>query len=154
MGRNSKSVNLLSKHLTKEEREKREEAENRLKGNADNIEPSQELTENQLMIFNYIKDELHESKILSNLDKYILTKCAIAIDRLQIIEKKINAKPSLMFNKDIKSAKETYDKDFYRCCNELSLSPQSRAKIGNINLKAKDDEEDPVKKALREDDDE
>lgn len=145
---------MLSKHLTKEEREKREEAENRLKGNSDNIEPSQELNENQFFIFNYIKSELHESKILSNLDRFILTKCAIAIDRLQSIEEKINAKPTLMFNKDIKSAKETYDKDFYRCCNELSLSPQSRAKIGNINLKAKEDNEDPVKKALEEDDDE
>ncbi len=145
---------MLSKHLTKEEREKREEAENRLKGNSDNIEPSQELSENQLIIFNYIKSELQASKILSNLDRFILTKCAIAIDRLQSIEEKINAKPTLMFNKDIKSTKETYDKDFYRCCNELSLSPQSRAKIGNINLKAKDDEEDPVKKALEDDDEE
>ena len=47
------------------------------------------------------------------------------------------------------SAKDKYDKDFYRCCNELSLSPQSRAKIANINKEAIDKEEDPVIRALK-----
>lgn len=154
MARPCKSVNLLSKHLTKEEKENRQEQEDKVKGKADNIVPAQELNENQLYLFNYIKAELEESKLLTNLDSFILTKCAISIDRLQSIEDKINKKPSLMFNKDVKSAKETYDKDFYRCCNELSLSPQSRAKLGNININAKNEKEDAVLKALQEDDEE
>ena len=29
----------------------------------------------------------------------------------------------------LKSARDMYSKDFFRCCNELSLSPQARAKI-------------------------
>ena len=45
--------------------------------------------------------------------------------------------------------KDSYDKDFYRCCNELCLSPQSRAKIANVNLNTRNAEEDAVIKALR-----
>ncbi|NFE32060.1 phage terminase small subunit P27 family, partial [Clostridium botulinum] len=37
-------------------------------------------------------------------------------------------------------------------CNELSLSPQSRAKLGNLALNNKEEQEDPLLKALREDD--
>ena len=50
------------------------------------------------------------------------------------------------------SAKDKYNKDFFRCCNELSLSPQSRAKFGNLTLQAKEKEEDPLLAALRDDD--
>ncbi len=149
MARPSKSVETMSKHLTKDEIRIRSENQNKLKGNSDNIIPSQELNENQLFLFDFIKDELRESGILSNLDTFILTKCVISIDRLQYIEKIINNKPQAILNKDLMSAKDKYDKDFYRCCNELSLSPQSRAKIANINKEAIDKEEDPVIRALK-----
>ena len=43
-------------------------------------------------------------------------------------------------------SKEKYTKDFFRCCNELCLSPQSRAKLANLNVQAQ--EEDPLMKAL------
>ncbi|MGC7873933.1 P27 family phage terminase small subunit [Desulfosporosinus sp. SYSU MS00001] len=154
MARPCKNTNLLSKHLTREEKQNRLEQEYKLKGKADNIAPAQELNENQFYLFEFIKSELEESKLLNNLDIFILTKCVIAIDRLQNIESKINKNPALMFNKDIKSTKESYDKDFFRCCNELSLSPQSRAKLANININAKEEKEDPLLKALREDDEE
>lgn len=149
MARPSKSVETMSKHLTKDEIRIRSENQNKLKGNSDNIIPSQELNENQLFLFDFIKDELRESGILSNLDTFILTKCVISIDRLQYIEKIINNKPQAILNKDLMSAKDKYDKDFYRCCNELSLSPQSRAKIANINKEAIDKEEDQVIRALK-----
>lgn len=150
MARPCKSAKVLTEcSQTKEEINNRIEQEEKLKGKADNLVPSHELSENQLYLFNFIVQELKASEILSNLDKFLLTKCAIAIDRLQNIESAINKKPSLMFNKDIKSTKDTYDKDFFRCCNELCLSPQSRAKIANININTKNAEEDAVVKALR-----
>jgi|SRR3712207_2049619 len=144
----------MSKHLTKEEKQKREEAEESLKGRSDNINPPNYLSKNQRMLFNYIKDELEESKLLNNLDIYILSTCVIAIDRLQFIEDKINNSPRLLMQNQIMSAKDKYTKDLYRCCNELSLSPQSRAKLANINLQAKQDKEDPLLQILREDDEE
>lgn len=149
MARPTKSVETMSKHLTKDEIKIRSENQEKLKGNSDNIIPSQKLNANQLCLFEFIKKELEESGILSNLDSFILTKCVIAIDRLQYIEEIINDKPQAMLNSQIMSAKDKYDKDFYRCCNELSLSPQSRAKIANINKDAKAKKEDPVLKALR-----
>ncbi|MCJ8173967.1 phage terminase small subunit P27 family [Clostridium botulinum] len=152
MARPCKNINLISKHLTKEEKEKRQESETQLKGRADNINPPEYLNKNQVNLFNYIKNELEESKLLSNLDIYILSSCVIAIDRLQFIESKINNNPGLIMQNQLMSAKDKYTKDFYRCCNELSLSPQSRAKLANINLQAQQEKEDPLLKVLREDD--
>ena len=154
MGRPSKNINVISKHLTKEEKQKRQDQEEQLKGRVDNISPPNYLNNNQINLFNYIKNELEESELLSNLDIYILTSCVIAIDRLEFIESKINKNPGLIMQNQIMSAKDKYTKDFYRCCNELSLSPQSRAKIGTLKLQAKAKEKDPVLKALAEDDDE
>lgn len=153
MGRPTKPAIVLSDcSQTKEEIQNRIDNEEKLKGNSDKIDPPDYLNKNQTDLFNYIKNELEASKLLSNLDIYILTKCVIAIDRLQFIEKKVNDNPRLLsVQNPLMSNKKNYDADFFRCCNELSLSPAARAKLGNIKLLTGIDEEDPVKKALRGD---
>lgn len=148
MARPSKSVKVMSKNLTKEEKELRLETEEKLKGGADNISPQTHLNANQKKIFYYIIEQLKESQILGNLDTYILSQAAISIDRLQKIEKMINKDINKIYDKDLLKAKSEYTKDFFRCCNELSLSPQSRAKLGNINLQAKERDEDVLLKVL------
>lgn len=148
MARPSKSVRVMSKNLTKEEKELRLEAEEKLKGGADNISPPSHLNARQKKIFNYIIEQLKASNILGNLDIYILAQASISIDRLQQIEKMINKDSSKLFDKDILKAKSEYTKDFFRCCNELSLSPQSRAKLGNINLQAEQEKQDPLLQVL------
>lgn len=150
MGRPCKSAKVLTEcSQTKEEINSRVKKEDALRGKADNIIPSMELTESQQELFDFIVSELLASEILSNLDKFLLTKAAISIDRLHYIESLINKNQKLLFNKDVMSKKDSYDKDFYRCCNELCLSPQSRAKIANINVNTKNAESDAVIKALR-----
>lgn len=150
MARPCKSAKVLTEcSQTKEEIDNRIEKEEVIRGKADKLVPSMELTEDQLYLFNFIVNELKASEILSNLDTFLLTKAAIAIDRLHFIEGLVNKNQKLLFNKDIMSKKDSYDKDFYRCCNELCLSPQSRAKIANININTKNAEEDAVVKALR-----
>lgn len=150
MGRPCKSAKVLTEcSQTKEEIDTRIEKEELIKGKSDNIIPSMKLTKSQLELFNFIVDELEASNILSNLDKFLLTKAAISIDRLHYIETLVNENTKLLFNKDVMSKKDSYDKDFYRCCNELCLSPQSRAKIANININTKNAEEDAVVRALR-----
>jgi P27 family predicted phage terminase small subunit len=150
MARPCKSAKVLTEcSQTKDEINERSELEEKLKGKADNLSPPDYLNNNQVDLFNYIKSELEESKLLGNLDVYILAKCVIAIDRLQTIEAKINSKPALLMQSQFMSSKDKYDKDFYRCCNELSLSPQSRAKLANINLMAEKDKEDPTLAILR-----
>lgn len=146
MGRPAKAVDTLSGHLTDAEKNMRKKAETALKGNSNKIIPPDYLTEEQSFIFNYIVSELEASGILSNLDIYILATCSIAIDRLQNIETQINENIEKLCSKELMSAKDKYTKDLYRCCNELSLSPQSRAKIANINISAK--EENPLIKLL------
>lgn len=150
MARPCKSAKVLTEcSQTKEEIDERVQKENLIRGKADKLNPSMELTESQLYLFNFIVEELKESEILSNLDIFLLTKAAIAIDRLHYIESIVNKNPKALFNKDIMSKKDSYDKDFYRCCNELCLSPQSRAKIANININTKNAEEDAVIKAIK-----
>lgn len=151
MARPAKSVATMSKNLTKEEKEKRLKGEEKLKGNSNNIKAPPYLNKDQKKIFAYIVEELKSSGILGNLDTFILTTCSIAIDRLEKIETLINSDIIKLYDKELMSAKDKYTKDLYRCCNELSLSPQSRAKLSNINIQSKQ-EEDPLLKALREDD--
>ena len=150
MARPCKSAKVLTEcSQTKEEIYERVQKEDLIRGKADKLKPSMELTESQLYLFNFIVGELKASEILSNLDIFLLTKAAIAIDRLNYIESIVNKNPKALFNKDIMSKKDSYDKDFYRCCNELCLSPQSRAKIANININTKNAEEDAVIKAIK-----
>ncbi len=127
----------------------RKEQENSLKGGKKQVNPPTYLSKDQKKIFRNIVSELKASGILGSLDVYILAQCSIAIDRLQTIEAEINADPSLLRDTKLISSKDKYAKDFYRCCNELSLSPQSRAKMANINLQQKQEQDDPLLKVLR-----
>ena len=148
MARPCKSVAAQSKHLTAAEKKARTDAEEKLKGASNKITPPTNLNPNQKKIFKNIVNELKASNILCNLDTYILTSCSIAIDRLQSIENMINEDDSLLCNSALMASKEKYTKDLFRCCNELSLSPQSRAKMANINIQAQQDSEDPLLQAL------
>ena len=153
MARPCKAIETQSRHNTKEEIEARKNKEEKLKGLADKIKPPKHLNKEQKKIFKYIVDELKASGILSNLDIYVLATCSIAISRLIEIETQINEDIKNLWDKSLMSSKDKYTKDFFRCCNELSLSPQARAKIGSLALQAKEEEEDPVKKALKDDED-
>ena len=152
MARPCKNVALLDKYgQTKYELNARIECEEKLKGKNDKIEPSQKLNENQNKIFEYVKNLLKESEILSNADSFLLTQFSIAADKLQYLDQKANEKPSLIFNKDFKSSKKLYFDIFSKCCDNLALTPQSRAKIANINLLANKEKEDPLLAALKGD---
>ena len=50
-----------------------------------------------------------------------------------------------MLNNSYKSVRDMYSKDFFRCCNELCLSPQSRAKLSIADLNKA-----PEKKTLKD----
>lgn len=151
VARPTKAVSTSNRKIGKEEREFRTETENKLRGKNDKVKPSTYLSRSQKRIFKYIVTELEESGILGNLDVFILDKCSIAIDRLREIEKTINQEPERITDTDLRKVKEAYDKDFFRCCNELSLSPQSRAKLSNLNFQSQQD--DPLLKLLSEADD-
>lgn len=149
MARPAMSAKVTAKHLTTSEKNAKIEIENMLKGSSDELYPPEYLSETQVNIFNYIVENLVESGILSNLDVYVLAECSIAIDRMQYIEKKVNGNPDLLENSTLMATKDKYTKNFQRYCNELSLSPQSRAKIANINLCT--DNQNPLLELLSDD---
>ena len=150
MARPAKPVALNSKHLTKQEYSERERLETKIRGDKTKIICPSDLSPDQKKIFKRIVKELGNSDILGSLDTYLLRQTAIAIDRLQAIEAMINEDSNLLFNAKLMASKEKYSKEFFRCCNELGLSPQSRAKFANL-MAAK--AEDPLLAALKAADD-
>lgn len=150
MGRPSKSAKVLhDKSQTKAEIAKRIETEDRIRGTSEKIKPSARLNANQKKIFTYIVAELEASDILGNLDTFILETASIAIDRLQGIERLINQDFDRICDKDLMQAKAKYTTDFFKCCNQLSLSPESRAKMGILSLNKAVEDTDPLLKVLK-----
>lgn len=153
MARPAKAIDTNSQKMSKQERKAREETEKKLRGDNGNIKPFSYLNKRQKAIFKDILNNLNP-EILSNLDTYLLNQTAITIERLESLEKEINSASTIIDEngkkKDkldvsmitsLKSVRDMYSKDFFRCCNELSLSPQARAKL-SINTQP------PKKKTL------
>lgn len=149
MARPTKSAAVVSGVYAQDTLRNRLEEEAKLKGSSDALVPPDYLSENQREIFQYIVDGLRAAGILGGLDVYVLTECSICIDRMQTIEREINEAnridPALVRMKD------SYTKAFFRYCNELSLSPQSRAKMANAAVQA--EQKNPLEELLSEEDD-
>ena len=149
MGRPAKAGGARSRHETAEEKAKRTRIENGLRGETGRLRAPRYLSAAQRKIFAALVGELEAADILGGLDVYILATAAVAIDRLRAIEQTINEDVSRVCDKDLMAAKDKYAKDFFRCCTELCLSPQSRAKISAAAVKK--DEPNPLADALRDD---
>ena len=150
MARPAKAVAASSSNLTTLEVRERKNIEDKLKGDGELKLPDY-LTKTQKKLFKNILKMLENSDILGALDVYILSQTAISIDRLQSIEQQINEDPLLLENSAFMASKDKYTKDFFRCCNELCLSPQSRAKLGAAAVQKK--KNDPLMDVLNDDDD-
>lgn len=150
MARPTKAAAVSNWHMTSDEKNSRLDGEEKLRGKSDKLRPPAYLTAAQKKIFRYIVSNLKESNILGNLDIYVLTECSICIDRMQDIERQLNEKNQL--DPVLISVKDKYTKAFFRYCNELCLSPQSRAKLANMNISDRD--ENPLLKILNDDEEE
>lgn len=139
MARPCKSAALLTeKSQTKAEIEDRKKHEAAMRGSGKSPSPPAWLTAEQRRLFRFIVKELEEAGILCRLDTWILQECVVAIDCLARIDRMMNEDESLIFDRDVLSARKKNTDILFRCCNELSLSPQSRAKIANIASKPDD----------------
>ena len=149
-----KPLKLTSKHLTKDEKQAREEAEARLK--VDDTEvykcPETLTTDEEKALYDTLVNNFKASGILCDLDIYLLEQTVISIIGMRDCQYAIR-KEGVITNDGKKNPAITAYKDFNgifnNCCNQLGLSPQSRAKLGNINLDAIKVEQDPVNKALK-----
>lgn len=147
-GRPAKSINASSGARTKEEVKLRQETESKLRGNINNIQPFDYLTDDQKAIFNFLVTEMEASEILGNLDVYVLNNACIAIDRLKTLEHQANIEPSVIFDKNFLSARKAYTDTFNKSCDNLCLSPTARAKIGSLTVQKSKADADPLIKAL------
>lgn len=154
MARPAKPADAGTGKIGKQEKSDRKNAENKLKGNAKNVQPAYKLTKNQRKIFNSIRKILEEAGVLGELDSYVLTATAVAADRIADVDLKVNENPALMLDKDMAAIRGKYWSDFRQGCNELGLSPQARAKLGIVAAANKAKENDPLAAALNDDDDE
>ena len=146
MARPAKSVDVQSGEIRNETAQARREAENTLKGEVAEVRPSFELNAQQQDIFEKIKALFDKAGLLGELDGYVLTEGAVVIDRLRQIEERINENPELLFDRDVCNTRKEYIQNFFRICNELSLSPQSRAKMGILAAGKDKQDNDPILK--------
>lgn len=137
---------LTDKSQTKAEIAERDAIEQKLRGEKVKLTPPKYLSSDQKKVFRRIVSWLKDSDILGSADVNIISVTAIAIDRISGIEQMVNEKPELLLNTALMGTKDRYTKDFFRGCNELGLSPQSRAKFANIKATKKED--DPLMKIL------
>lgn len=150
MARPAKAVAANSSNLTALEVRERQNMENKTRGTGELKAPAY-LTKAQKKQFKIIVEQLKNADILGCLDVYILAQTAITVDRLQYMEQQINDDPTLLENSAFMASKDKYTRDFFRCCNELCLSPQSRAKLGAAAAQKK--KSDPLMDVIGDDDD-
>ncbi len=151
MARPAKTIAAKTGKISKGETDQRLAIEDKLRGGSDKLLPPMYLTEDQMEIFNYIMGELSDANILGNLDLYILSQTAICVDRIQKLEKKINDDPELISCNAFMSGKDKYSKDFFRCCNELCLSPQARAKLSIATISPGEEKKKTLMEILNDD---
>lgn len=144
MARPAKSIDVQSGGISSETAQERRDIENKLKGESSEVVPTFELSERQTEIFNRIKSMFDKVGLLGELDCYVLTEGAVVIDRLNQIEEHLNEHPDLLFDREICNTRKEYMQNFFRICNELSLSPQSRAKMGIIASNKDSQDSDPI----------
>lgn len=153
MGRPAKAIGAADGARTKEEIETRKQTEEKLKGgDKPKVTCPGYLTPSQRKIFNKIKKLLVDAGAAGSCDGWVIAFCAVAIDRVAEIDADANRTIVRRTDKDIVAARSKYMADFYRCCNELCLSPQARAKLGVAAAKAKAKEKDPLLAILQDDD--
>lgn len=145
--RKAVSARVTKKHLTKDEMEKRIAVENAFIDNGE-ITPPTYLTKDQLAAFKLIENALREAKVLSKLDTVTITQAAVAICMLHQSNKQVARRPTLAVDKDFVGTQERLVRTYLKLCDELCLSPQSRAKLGVLVANQKKEDTDPLLSVL------
>jgi P27 family predicted phage terminase small subunit len=151
MGRPPKNTKLLdSNGTTKEENAARGLVEDLFGAElTKDLKPSNRLNANQKKIFNHIIEHYKHIGVLGDVDAHMLETTAIAIDRLQNIEKLINQDFERGLDRELMAMKSKYTADFMKGVEMFGMSPSSRAKFGVMAAQAKKEEADPLLKVLK-----
>ena len=107
------------------------------------------LNTNQKKVFNVIKEHIEHAGVYGSIDQQMLETTAIAIDRLQNIEKMINQDFSNIYNRELMAAKSKYTADMLKGVEFFGMAPTARAKFGSLVANNKAEEKDPLLKVLK-----
>ena len=138
----------ISKDYKEAEKEKRIAVENAFIDDAE-IEPPSYLTKTQLEAFHFIVDALRQAKVLSRLDTQTIIQASVAIDMLHTANKRVAKRPTLAIDREFVATQEKLVRTYLKLCDELCLSPQSRAKLGVLVANQKEEEQDPLLNVLQ-----
>ena len=154
MGKAPKPIALQSRKISKEEREKRQDAEDKLKGNDDRVYTAPlGMNESVAEIYMIIVNELRHARVLNNLDIDLISITADSIYRLANARKNLDEQGEVISDYNGKLFKNPWvqvTKDYQAIFNagvrELGLSPSSRAKLAMYQVDANADmsEEDEL----------
>lgn len=154
----SKPVSLMSKNLTKEEKEARLEAEAKVKSASDKIyECPTDIVKAEQEIYMFIVEEMRELDLLTNLDIELVKLCANSIVNIREAKKLIRKyglvyeKPdgTLQKNPSVQVLKD-FESIFNRCCRELCISPSSRMNLAKMMADIQANSEDELLRILSE----
>lgn len=162
MGRTKKPASLKKgKSENKTQLAAREAIEKQLMGNSDNVKSIPEyLTEEEAVYYKWLSEEIEITGVLTNLDKplleqtanclWVMHKCdehirtngvlITKIDKFGLCEEKEN--PSIKI-------KLSYQAKYAHLCNQLGLSPASRASIAGKKIEANDNANNPLLAILK-----
>ena len=148
------------KDMNKSELKVREEAEKRLMGDIDLVKtPPSNLDELAQAYYSYMVENLETSNLLSNLDIPLLSETAFTLARLEETKATLLEVGTLAYEVDkqgnekvkkhpIVDVYNTLLNQFKTLGGQLCMSPSARTQMASLQLQAKEDEEDPVLKAL------
>ena len=150
MGRPPKSPELKEGRIHKEDLTVRHKVKEMFGAEVTkDLKPSSRLNSNQKKLFLEIKHHIENVGIHGDIDAHMLETCAIAIDRLQNIEKMINADFDRIRDRELMAAKTKYTADFIKGVEFFGMAPTARAKFGTLLTAKKAEEKDPLLKVLK-----
>lgn len=162
MSRAKKPASLKKgKSESKEQLKRREEIEKQLMGNSDTVyNIPQHLNDEEKIYYKFLIDELKILNILANVDTFLLEQTANCLYVMRQCDDHIRAhgvlvsKPDRFGNIEEKEnpsikIKLNYQTKYAALCNQLGLSPASRAALAGRQLEAKEEENDPLLQVLK-----
>lgn len=162
MGRLQKPASLKKgKSETKEQLEKREALERQLMGSNDNVKNIPEhLSEEEAIYYEWLVNEIEISELITNLDIPLLEQTATCLNSIRECDDFIRSEGLFVETVDkygncewkenvAVKTKQNFMSKYGQLCNQLGLSPSARAALASKKIQAKQEEEDPVIKALK-----
>lgn len=151
MARPSKSIDQVVGHRTKAEIKEREEAESKLKGSDDLIYKTPSwLCKEAKKIYKFLIEQFKQTGILTNLDKETVAICADTIAKMREAQKLIDEHGLMIDGKanPMINVYEKYSKIYAKMITELGLSPTARSRMALTQVKAQQEEQDPILKII------